>query len=612
MLVTFIRDAKNSPAWLLNSYVNEDELILRIDEPPVEKENSYKARATVMIHMREDRQIRSCGEVIIYFSKEEISNPQYGSLLYVAKQLQPIRNSGNPGAFNYARYCAANNISHQVFLSSSDYIPLEATNTKQIQSLIFNFRQHILSSLARHIPGQTELGLAEALLIGYKNDLEDDLVRAYSNTGVVHVIAISGLHLGLIYWLLVRFFRSLRHRHLKWLSPILIIFILWFFSFAAGGQASVLRSAMMFTCIVVAENISRKTNIFNTLAFSAFILLCYDPFWLWDAGFQLSYAAVLSILVFMRPIYNIIYVENKLLDNIWKLCAVTLAAQLLTLPIILYHFDQFPVYFLITNLIAVPMSSMILMLTILLCLSPGISGVASALGDITTWSIRAMNRFILNADKLPFATWDNIQVTVAQSICITAIIIFFSMYLIHKQKTTMYVSLAALFFLCMFRTSSFYETNGRRLIVYNIPKSTAVDLMDGHQFMHIAKPMHEKNSKPYLFHIRPTRTLLRSYYLSKTISATDMLIRFDDITLGICEKKKMLNKTDLLMICGSLMPDTTWIKQTRPRIVILSSSLSNKSTNVWKMFCTTFKITYHDVKERAFVMNVTDSTFARR
>src|SRR4029078_261665 len=139
-----------------------------------------------------------------------------------------------------------------------------------------------------------------------------------------------GLHLGLIYWLLTLILKPLQRKKVKWLRPALILAGVWLFSLLAGAQPSIIRSAVMFTCIVLADSLTRKSSIFNTLAFSAFLLLCYNPYWLWDVGFQLSYAAVLSIVVFMQPIYNLFYIKNKLLDLIWKLNAVTIAAQILT------------------------------------------------------------------------------------------------------------------------------------------------------------------------------------------------------------------------------------------------------------------------------------------
>ena len=211
---------------------------------------------------------------------------------------------------------------------------LSGKNTKPLQLWLISSSKKLVQLLRKYIPGEKEKGLAEALLIGYKNDLDKELVQSYSNTGVVHIIAISGLHLGIIYWLLELLFQPLlKKRKTKWLRPLLIISGLWTFSLLAGAQPSVLRSALMFSMIVIGESLGRKNTAFNSLACSALILLLINPYWLWDLGFQLSYAAVASILIFMRPVYNLLYFPNKLIDFIWKMNAVTLAAQILTISI---------------------------------------------------------------------------------------------------------------------------------------------------------------------------------------------------------------------------------------------------------------------------------------
>ena len=196
--------------------------------------------------------------------------------------------------------------------------------------------------------------------------------------------------------------------------PAITIAGLWLFSLLAGGGPSILRSAVMFTCIVIGESAARKTFIYNSLAASAFILLCINPFWLWDAGFQLSYAAVLSIVIFMKPIYDGFYFKNKLVDNVWKLVAVSLAAQVLTTPVSIFHFHQFPVYFLCTNLLAVPLSGLIVLLEIGLCAVSIMPAVASFTGVVLFRLINLMNSFIEYMEGLPFSLLNNLQLLTPQ------------------------------------------------------------------------------------------------------------------------------------------------------------------------------------------------------
>ncbi|MCR6721644.1 MAG: ComEC/Rec2 family competence protein [Chitinophagaceae bacterium] len=176
---------------------------------------------------------------------------------------------------------------------------LQKTKPAPLLHWLERVRNTIVQTLQRYITDPKSAGLAEALLIGYKNDLDKELLQSYSDTGVVHIIAISGLHLGIIYWILRWLTRALPQKGAaRWWRFVIILSGMWIFSLLAGAQPSVLRSAVMFSFILVAESIRRRGNIYNTLCCSAFFLLLFNPFWLWDLGFQLSYLAVLSLILF--------------------------------------------------------------------------------------------------------------------------------------------------------------------------------------------------------------------------------------------------------------------------------------------------------------------------
>ncbi|RYZ47034.1 MAG: ComEC family competence protein, partial [Chitinophagaceae bacterium] len=379
---------------------------------------SYKALASVeaVFHNRMDKSAK--GDIILYFKKDSVPpGVGYGSRLLVAATLQAIRNAGNPGSFDYKTYSLFQGITHQVYLTPQDYVVQPGVVQNSSKVFLFQSRIWVVSTLKKFIRGEKEQGLAEALLIGYKDDLDKNLVQAYSNTGVVHIIAISGLHLGIIYAILLLLTAPMRRsKHLLLPRLLIILGSLWLFSILAGAGPSVLRSALMFTLIAIGESTAKKTNIFNTLSFSAFGLLCINPFWLWDVGFQLSYAAVLSIVLFFRPVYNWFHLPNKLIDLTWKLTAVTIAAQILTLPISIYHFHQMPLLFLVTNFIAVPLSSLILLGEILLCALFFLPPVASLLGTILRELIVFMNSYIEGLDKLPFATWNLLSISILQTV----------------------------------------------------------------------------------------------------------------------------------------------------------------------------------------------------
>jgi len=626
--LAWYKNIKHDQDWFGKNYDNESSLVVTLLEDPVEKTKSYKANASVDFLIKNDSCIKTKGRIILYLKKDSsLSNIGYGTRVVITKPLQEIKNSGNPGGFDYKRYSLFQGITHQVFLrgpvpsgKENEFEILSGTNKTLFRQFINNSRSKVLSILRNNIRGEKELGLAEALLIGYKDDLDKTLVQSYSNTGVVHVIAISGLHLGLIYWLLTWFFKPLQKMKLNpiaigWLRPIFILTGLWLFSLLAGAQPSVLRSAFMFTCIVLGDSFSRKSSIYNSLALSALLLLCINPYWLWDVGFQLSYAAVLSIVIFMQPIYHWFYIKNKTLDFIWKLNAVTIAAQILTVPIGIYHFHQFPNYFLLTNFLAVPLSSLILLGEILLCAVSFIPVIATLIGKIISWLIWVMNSYIERIEMLPFSLWGGLQISILQSILLLGVAAGLGFWLMEKSKRGLKYALAALFGFIVLRTVSFMRANNQQqLIIYNVPRKTAIDLIDGRKYLFVGDPDLQTDDFIRNFHINPSRVLHR---IEPAISfdndrQQENLISYNGKKILSINETKNFSPleekipVDLLIVSGNPKLYFTKLAKTfSVKQVVFDGSCAAWKINYWKKDCDSLQIPVHYVSEKgAFVMSL--------
>lgn len=615
-LLTLHRDTRSNPRWLGHHYREGDQLVICLAEPPVEKPNSRKAAATVEYLVRNQQLIPVTGKLIVYFDKDSLQQMDYGTRLLLNKPIREIKNSGNPGAFDYARYARFHGVVHQVFLAPGDLQILQPEPKNRFRQFLNTSSAAVLSIIRKYIAGEKERGLAEAMLIGYKQDLDPSLVQAYTNTGVVHIIAISGLHLGLIYWLLNLLLLPLQKRkRFAWLRPVIIIAFLWLFSLLAGAQPSVLRAALMFTCIVLGESLSRKTSIFNSLAGSAFILLCINPYWLWDAGFQLSYSAVLSIVLFMRPVYHLVSCNNKLLDGIWKLNAVTIAAQVLTLPLCILHFHQFPNYFLLTNFIAVPLSGIILIGEILLCATAWLPPLANLTGNILAWMIKLMNTWIEKIERLPFAVWDGLSITVAQTILLYLFTAAAAWWLLQKSKPGFMIALLALLGFTAIRSASFIRAQEQqKIVIYNIPKKSAIDIIRGNRFLFAGDPSLRTDKAAIQFHLRPARILYRAQETNQLPgwiargpflqTGNKKIILLDHATeLPV---QNHLPPIDLLILSGN---PKLYFKQLaaslRIRQVVFDSSVPAWKSRYWKADCDALHIPWHDVSTSgAFVMNL--------
>lgn len=603
-------------SWFGHHYHEGAVVSIRLLEPLSEKEKSYKALAEFISIKDETAAKLVSGKLMLYFRKDStVPALQYGSIIITNKIIPLIQNAGNPGGFDYERYAMFNGITHQLFLNSKDYVITSQTKQNGFQKWLFDTKAYILQVIRKNINGEEETSVAEALLIGFRDDLDRDLVQAYSNTGVVHVIAISGLHLGLIYWLLLFLLKPLdKRKQLRWLKPVIAVALLWIFSLLTGAGASVVRAAFMFTIIALGDLMGKKGNIYNSMAVSAFIMLLWNPFLLWDVGFQLSYAAVLSIVLFMKPIYHWFSIQNKLLDKGWQLCAVTLSAQILTLPLCMYHFHQAPNLFLITNFVAVPLSSLILFGEIALIVVSFSPLLAHAVGNALSYLLKWMNGFITWVDDFSFAVTDGIMHTPLQTILLYLFIATTAVWLLNKNNKAVKWSLLCL--ILFFGLQSFYllqTKNQKKLVVYNLAQHSAADLMLGNSYLFSGDTILLKDGFLRNFHLKPSRITNRVYETALTPNLfSETAYRVNNKTILFLHenywfsehKEKM--KVDVLIVSHNPKLYIEYLlKAIEPKLIVFDSSNPQWKIKKWKEDCQRFQIPFFTTSEQgAFVMNL--------
>lgn len=619
LFLTHKNDESKNTNWYGKAYKPNDFILIRIDEPVIEKNKSYKANAYVEGIIKNDSLIKTQGKIIVYFAKDSAAGLlNYGDKILIHKNIQTIKNSGNPGSFNYQRYASFQQLFHTIFLKEKDWVKTNERQVSWFKQFIFSAREKILDILKKNIgDNKDELGIAEALLIGYTNDLDNDLVQAYSNTGVVHVIAISGMHLGLIYVMLVWVFGKLPFiKKSKIIQVVLILSCLWLFSLLTGASASVLRSAVMFSCIAIGKNFFKQASIFNSLAASAFILLCYNPYYLWDVGFQLSYLAVIGIIVFQKPIYNTIYIKNKYVNEVWKLVAISIAAQLLTFPICIYYFHQFPNLFILTNIIAVPLSSLILYLEIAMISLSWIPFIGTWLGKLTQWLVWLMNKIILFVNDFPFAVWDNLLASILTTLLLYVVVVTCCIWLIKKKKE--YLKFSLLTLLCFVLLQSFMQwqiKNQQKLIVYNVPQHQAIDFVSGNTYKFIGDSILLVDGILQNFHLKPGRIKLQlnqrvdslsncfaktNFYQfnTKKIILIDEPIAFNSLTTKINVDIILISKNPKLHI-----PQLASVFNCKT--IVFDASNSLWKIDQWKEDCDKLNLQYYSVPDNgAYVLDL--------
>nr|WP_295875848.1 ComEC/Rec2 family competence protein [uncultured Chitinophaga sp.] len=453
--------------------------LAKVEAPLQEKPRSRKTWLTVTATCTQGRWKASEERLLAYFSRDSASSGLvYGAVILLAKKPVKITNSGNPGGFDYQRYCAAQQLYYQVFLKAGDYRQLSRPPLQDLTFFLLQARDFCLHQLKLHIGKGPEAGMAEALLIGYRQDLDPEVVSAYSNTGIVHIIAISGMHLALLYGSLLWMLRWLpARRAANILRAVVLLAVLWGFALLTGASASVLRAAVMFSGITVGNLLlGRKASTYNMLAASAFMLLCCQPWLAMDAGFQLSYLAVLSILLFYDAIYALWPLTARWAKAVWQLTALSLAAQVLTLPVSIYYFHQFPVYFLPANLVAVPLSTVVIYGEILLLLLTPFSTPAGWAGTALRWLIHLMNTGVAWLGQLPFAMIRDLQWSLWQTGCCYLLIAGMAGWLLWRYRHSHWLALAAFWMMVADQAVRHITSRQQRqLVIYNVPAYTAMD-----------------------------------------------------------------------------------------------------------------------------------------
>lgn len=509
----WLHTSTNQTSYYGSSITDTSVLLVKLNENPIPKTNSFQCEATVLQVFKNKEVLKKTGKLIIYFAKEnQISNLKYGDELVINGQLQPIKNAGNPGSFNYKRFAAFHGWNYTVYLKFNQYKITGINHANWLKKTSNSIRTYVVNVLKKHLSrDQDVLAIAEALIIGYKADLDKDLVQAYSNTGIVHIIAISGMHLGMIYLLLQFLFNLLPFTKNNKRQTLPIIVLLWAFALLTGGSASVLRSAIMFTCIIIGKNYFKKPSSYNGLAISAFILLCINPFYLWDVGFQMSYLAVGGIIWLQRPIFNLWYTSNIVVKKVWSMSSVTLAAQLVTFPLSLLYFHQFPTFFLFVNILVLPIAAIALYAGVALLTLSFIPILAKGIGYILFYSLKFMNTIVAYFNGFTFNVIDGISITWYSTIFIYISMFLLASAFIKKSKPPLFLGLSTLFlFFFSYSMIQISSLQQQKIIIYNASKFTAVDIIDKNEFLFYGDTIFRQDAVYKNFHLKPSRIELHA------------------------------------------------------------------------------------------------------
>ncbi|MFI5149406.1 MAG: ComEC/Rec2 family competence protein [Bacteroidia bacterium] len=509
---TFLSTDRFKPNHISECTEQEYLAKILIISPPAEKTKSYKATAAVLGIRNKGNWIPVQGNAICRFQKERKAGAlRYGDELVVKVRFRTIPGPSNPGMFNYKTYLENRQITRQFFADSAHWVLLTQGKGNKILELCDRWRVQLLRLIKPASLDKTDAGVGEALILGYEDQLDPDLLRAYSGAGVLHVLSVSGMHVGLVYMLFssLLFFLD-RGPVSRMIKAALTLLFLWFYAALTGLSPPVARSAAMFSFIVIAPVMKRDSYILNTLAASAFLLLCINPWYILDAGFELSYLSVLGILCIQPVLLRLWKPKNKILKWAWELTCVSIAAQAATFPLGLYYFHQFPCYFLLTNLVVIPLSSFIIYTGLGLLLVEGIPWIGNALSALYGLLLKALNQSVYHFSEMPGAALDGIYISPAETIAYYVLVFTAMLYLAFKTPSQLRLFLITVLAFVSWQCAETFSTGRKRvLIVYDVPHHQTMDLISGRVHETLMDSALSQQPLVIRFFVLPSRQLFR-------------------------------------------------------------------------------------------------------
>lgn len=558
-----------------------------------EKENSWKAKVKLVAVENRNTVIRTRGNAFLYFEKEK-KKPDigYGDVLMIPNKLHRITNSGNPGNFDYKSYCKSKHVWYSGYFSKGEWQLLQRDQGSALKSFFINARAACVKILDRYIYHPREAGIAEALLLGYEENLDDELVQAFANIGVVHLIAISGMHVALIYLALLWLFRFIPLKN-EAVKGLIIFLFLWGFTLLTGAHPSTLRATVMLSFFVAGRFFfHRQADPFNILAASALVLLCFDPWLFFDVGFQLSYLAVAGMLIFQRPVNGLFLFKYKLSNLIWKMMSVSIAAELLTFPLALYYFHQFPSIFLLSNLLLIPATTFVLYGEVFLLAFSFIPAVAKFAGMVLTKTLVLINGSILLAGSFRFVRWEYFGLSLFDMFLLYGCIIMIGIWLFYKNRKAVVIALCMASVLSLSIVIDGWKvSHQRKMIVYQVYGHSAIELVDGRQSAFYSDSAIWKDTDAVHYTLAPSQSMLGIVKRRLKYNPSGFLRFFDQKILVLrhtFNRKKIKGRfpVDYVILSGNNhLPIKEIARHFSPKWVILDASVRWWQKEKWKTAC---------------------------
>ena len=545
---------------------------------------------------------KSSGKIVLNIHKDSLKNTfETGTCLKIKGILTKNKKADNPNQFDYGAYLEQKQIYAQLY-TDKESITIGMLIKKDIWYYISKLRNNIISNLEKNNFSKKELSVAIALIMGQRQDISPEIIQDYQYAGAIHILSVSGLHVGFILLFLNFILKPIPNtKNGALIKLIIILTSLSLFALIAGLSPSIVRSVTMFSFVAIGYHLRRTVNIYHTLLVSILLILLFQPSFLFDVGFQLSYLALFFIIWFQPILASTWLPKSKFFKYIWGALTVSFAAQIGTLPLSIYYFHQFPGLFFITNLVIIPLLSFIMVLGVLVIVLASFNYVPFLLAKPLEWSIYILNKIITTIASFEEFVIHDIPLNFYLLLS-SYLLIFTSIIWLEKPKFNklILVLISIITFQLSFIKTKWEIQNQKEWIVFNIKRKTMIAERNGENvttFANQALVKAKKNKTLNSYLVGNFSTLKNKQTLKNTAYFNGNKILILD-SLGLYPKDI---KPDIIILTQSPKINMDrMLAILKPKIVVADGSNYKTIQNNWKESCLKQKIHFHATAEKGF------------
>lgn len=544
------------------------------------------------------------GKILLNIRKDNLKKTPFiiGNQLKINTVLNKNTTQKNPNQFDYAKYLENKQIYAQLY-TDTNQIKISSKINKDIWYYSANLRDRIIQNLEKSNFHTKELNVAIALIMGQQQDIDSQIIQEYQYAGAVHILSVSGLHIGFIFLFVAFLLKPIPNSKKGALIKLIIILIsLFLFGVLTGLSPSVVRSVTMFSFVAIGQYLRRSSNIYHTLLVSILLILLFQPSFLFDVGFQLSYAALFFIIWLQPLLANLWKPKNKILNYFWNILTVSFAAQIGTLPLSIYYFHQFPGLFFITNIIVIPFLGFIMCLGVFVMLLAAFNWVPYYPAKILELSIYFLDKTIGYIASLEQFVIKNIPLNLP--LLISSYLVIITLIITFERRNTknllgLLSSIILLQLACI--TTKWEVHNQKEFIILNSSKKTQIIERNATFTKLYSNDSIQINIK--------SNAVLSAYLTANFSTLKDQsklknLFYFKGNKILLIDSTivypKNINPDILLLTQSPKLNLERLIKTVNPKIIVADASNYNSIQKNWAATCLQQKIPFHSTKEKGF------------